>query len=170
MDKLLSINPGLAIWTVVSFLFFFFLLRRLAWAPVLQALERREKRISDAIETAEKARAESERTLEEEREALKRAREEGRAIIAGATADAAARSEEILSESKRAAEKLLERARAEIESAETRAVDRVRREAVDVALGAAAKLLGREMDEADHRRLIEEFVAEATESSRGKKP
>ncbi|MBM3320097.1 MAG: F0F1 ATP synthase subunit B [Candidatus Eisenbacteria bacterium] len=169
MDKLLSISPGLAIWTVVSFLAFFFLLRKIAWGPVLQALERREKRIFDAIEAAERAKEETARVLEQQAEALTRAREEARRIVAEAAAEAGARGEEILAGSQREAERLLERARVEIRSEEAQAVDRVRREAVDLALEAAAKLIGRAMSEADHRRHVEEFVAEATRSADGKR-
>jgi F-type H+-transporting ATPase subunit b len=169
MDKLLSISPGLAIWTIVSFLAFFLLLRKIAWGPVLQALERREKRIFDAIEAAERAKEESARALEEQVEALKRAREEARKIVAEAASEAGARGKEILADSRCEAEKLVERARLEIRSEETQAIDRVRREAVDLALDAAAKLIGRAMSEADHRRLVEEFVAEATRSADGKR-
>ncbi|RPJ43441.1 MAG: ATP synthase F0 subunit B [Candidatus Latescibacterota bacterium] len=169
MDKLLSVNPGLAIWTIVSFLAFFFLLRRVAWGPVLQALERREKRIQDAVESAEAAQGEASRLLAEQKEALKGARDEARAVIAEAASDAERRGGEILAESRKEAERLLERARAEIRSEETQAVERIRREAVDLALGAAAKLIERSMTDADHRRLVEAFVAESTKAAGGKK-
>jgi F-type H+-transporting ATPase subunit b len=170
MDKLLSVNPGLAIWTIVSFLAFFLILRRVAWGPILQALDRREKRIREAIESADKARADAERVLAEQQESLKEAREEARAILAEATADAERRGAELFAESRKEAERLLDRARAEIRSEETQAVERVRREAVDIALDAASKLIERSMTDADHRRLVEGFVAESTKATGKEKP
>jgi F-type H+-transporting ATPase subunit b len=165
MDKLLSINPGLVIWTVVSFLLFLALLRKFAWGPILQALERREKRIDDAIRTAESSRDEAEKVLAEQRADLEKAREEARGVIAEATSDARTRSEEILADSRKEAEGLLERARTEIRREEGQAIDRVRREAVDIAIEAAERLLGRAVGDADHRKMVEEFIAEATEAA-----
>lgn len=165
MDNLLSINPGLAIWTVVSFLAFFLVLRKFAWGPILQALDRREKRIHDAIESAEKSREESARVLEDQKRELVKARDEAKRIIDEATSDASRRGEEIAAESRKEAESLLERARREIRSEEAHAVDRVRREAVDIALEAATRLLERSLNEADHRRLVEGFIADATKAA-----
>ncbi|MFH1277098.1 MAG: F0F1 ATP synthase subunit B [Candidatus Eisenbacteria bacterium] len=165
MDNLLSINPGLAVWTVVSFLLFFLLLRKFAWGPILQALDRREKRIHDAIESAERSRKEAEKILEVQRAELAKARGEAKAIVDEATSDAGHRSEEILAETRKESERLLERARREIHHEETQAIDHIRRDAVDIALEAATRLLGRSMTEADHRRMVEQFIADATKAA-----
>jgi len=165
MDKLLSVSPGLAIWTVVSFLFFVFLLRKFAWGPILEALDRREKRIHGAIEAAEKSRAEAGKILEEERAALDAARAEAKGIVAEATADAGRRTEVILAEARKEAGKLIERARLEIRREEAQAIEHVRTEAVEIALEAATRLIGRSMAGDDHRRMISEFIAEATKAA-----
>jgi len=159
MDNLLSISPGLAIWTVVSFLLFVILLRRFAWGPILKALERREERIAGAIESAEKSRDESARLLEEQKEALRAAREEAREMTARANAEAEKRNAEIAARARAEAEEMIDRARAEIRREEGLAVERVRREAVDIALEAAGRLMERNMDGEDHRRMVEEFIA-----------
>jgi len=161
MENLLSISPGLAIWTIVSFLLFLLILRRFAWKPILRALERREVRIQDAIETAERSRGESEKILAEQKEVLKGAREQARTTVADASAEAEKQGEEIVQRARKEAEALLERARSEIRQEEAQAIGNVRREAVEIALQAAARLLRRKMDDADHRRLVEEFIAES---------
>jgi len=160
MDKLLALDPGLAIWTVISFLFFLLLLWKLAWGPILQALDRREKRIDDAIASAEKAREDGEQILARQKEELAKARDEARAIVNEATSDAGKRGEEIVLQARQESEKLLERARREIKSEEVQAVSRVRQEAVDIALDAAGRLLGRTISGDDHRRMVENFIAE----------
>lgn len=165
MDNLLSINPGLAIWTVVSFLLFFLLLRKFAWGPILRALDLREKRIHDAIESAERSREETEKVLEAQKAELVKARSEARGIVDEASTDADRRGEEILAEARKESEGLLERARREIRHEESQAVDRIRREAVDIALEAATRLLGRSLTEADHRKMVERFIAEATKAA-----
>lgn len=165
MDSLLSINPGLAIWTIVSFLLFVLLLRLFAWGPILQALEKREKRIVDTIESAEKARAESEELLLRQQEALKEAREEARAVIDRATTEAVKSGEEVARRARKEAEDLLERARTEIRNEEQRAVENVRREAVEVALEAATRLMRRSMKDDDHRKMVEEFIRETAEKA-----
>ncbi|MBN1827178.1 MAG: F0F1 ATP synthase subunit B [Candidatus Eisenbacteria bacterium] len=159
MDNLLNISPGLAIWTIVSFLLFVILLRWFAWGPILRALERREERIAGAIESAERSRDESARLLEEQKKALDAAREEVRAMNARAKAEAEKRSEEIAERARAEAEEMIERARSEIGREEGLAIERVRREAVDIALEAATRLMERAMDDDDHRRMVEEFIA-----------
>ena len=166
MDTLLRVDPGLAIYTVVSFLLFVLLLRRFAWKPILNALERREKRIGKAIESAEAAKEDAEKALAEQREELKKARDEARGLIAKATADAERRGDEVVLRARQEAESLLERARAEIKNEEKEAVKRVRQEAVDIALEAASKLLERTLGDEDHRRLVREFIRE-TETKAG---
>lgn len=165
MDNLLSINPGLAIWTVVSFLVFLFLLRKIAWGPILQALEKREKGIEEAIRSAEHSREEGGKILAEQKQELQKARDEARGIVTEATADAGRRGDELIALAKKEAEGLLERARTEIRFEETQAVDKVRHEAVDIALDAAKRLLGRTLTGEDHRRMVEEFIAESTKAA-----
>ncbi len=168
MDSLLSIEPGLAIYTVVSFLLFLLLLRRFAWTPILKALERRERRITEAIESAEKAKEDAERIVSEHKEALAEARQEARGLISKAAAEADRKGEEMVLRARKEAEALIERARAEIKSEEADAIKRVRREAVDIALEAASKLLERSLGDEDHRRLVERFIRETEEQAGGR--
>ncbi len=159
MGSILSIEPGLMIWTIVSFLIFMLILRKAAWGPIVTALDQRERGIRESIEEAARNREESEKILAEQKEALKQGREEAREVIAEAKNIAAGEGEKILDSARIEGEKLIERAKAEIKAEEQQAIEHVRREAVDIALEAASRLLQKSLDAPDHRRMVEDFIS-----------
>ena len=158
MDSLLNIEPGLMVWTIVSFAIFVFLLRKFAWGPIMSALDQRERNIRESIDSAERNREESEKLLAQQMEALRQGREEARELIAQATSTAGREGEKVVERARKEGNGLIERARAEIRAEERAAVERLRRDAVDIALEAASKLLERSMESADHRRMVKEFI------------
>ncbi len=167
MDGLLSINPGLMVWTIVSFVIFFSLLTKFAWGPIMKALETREQNIRESIESAERAKEEGEKVLAEHRAALQSAREETRQMIADAKAIGEEERAKIVEKAQTEGAALLERAKAELRGEEAAAIKRVREEAVDLALGAASRLLERSLNESDHRIMVEDFIKQV---GAGKKP
>lgn len=167
MDGLLSINPGLMVWTIVSFVIFFSLLTKFAWGPIMTALETREKNIRESIESAERAKKEGEKVLAEHRAALQGAREETRKMIADAKAIGEEERAKIVEKAQTEGAALLKRAKAELRGEEAAAIQRVREEAVDLALAAASRLLERSLNESDHRNMVEDFIKQV---SAGKKP
>lgn len=166
MDGLLSINPGLTVWTIVSFVIFFALLSKFAWGPIMSSLEKREANIRESIEQAERAKEEAEKILAEHKAALQGAREETRQMIADAKAIGEEERAKIVAKAQSEGASLLERAKNEIRGEEAAAIQRVREEAVDLALGAAGKLLERSLNEGDHRNMVEDFIKQV---SAGKK-
>lgn len=158
MDNLLTINPGLTIWTIVSFLIFVFILRKAAWGPMMKALDERERGIRESIEEAERNRDETEKILAEQKEVLRQGREEAREMIVEAKSAASKEGEKALERARREGDDLLERAKAEIRSEEQAAIENVRREAVDIALQAASRLIRKSLETPDHRRMVEEFI------------
>lgn len=158
--ELLTPDVGLIFWTTVTFLLLVFLLGKFAWKPILKALEEREQRIRQAIEEAERLRADAQQHLEEQKRRLAAAHETTLRLIEEGKEKAEQVGAELLEKAQREAEAQLARARREIELARTQAVDRIRREAADLALHAAARVLERAVDESENRRLAEEYVAE----------
>jgi F-type H+-transporting ATPase subunit b len=75
---LLDVNPGLMIWTVITFILLLLILKKVAWKPILTALDKREKDIKDSLEKAEIAKAEAQKILEENQANLSRAEEESK--------------------------------------------------------------------------------------------
>ncbi|NOZ55232.1 MAG: F0F1 ATP synthase subunit B [Calditrichaeota bacterium] len=157
---LLNVNTGLIFWTVVTFLLLLLTLKKLAWSPILGALQEREKRIQEDLERAEKAREESERLLEEQRQMLQKARQEAQEIIERGRKAAEAARQELLAKSKEEAEQLLEKARREIELSRDKALEEIRNLAVELSLAAAQKVIRKELDPDEHRRLVEEALQE----------
>jgi F-type H+-transporting ATPase subunit b len=159
-NPLIQVTPGLMIWTIVCFLVTLFVLKRFAFGPIQKTIDERRERIRQSLDEADNAREEARKLLEEHRR-----------LISGAQTDA----EEILSEARRVAEanerrmreeleadrqRRLEETRKQIDAETRRALEAIRAEVVDLSLLAATKVTRKSLDDADHRRLIEEAVGE----------
>lgn len=157
---LLKINPGLIFYTVVTFLLLLFILKKLAWKPILGALEERERRIQESLESAEKARRESEALLEQQRQVLEEARKEAQQILEQSRKAAEATRQEILTSARQEAQQMIEKAKREIALSRDKAMDELRKLAVDLSIAAAAKVIRRSLDREEHRKLVEEAIQE----------
>ncbi len=157
---LLKINPGLIFYTVVTFLLLVYILKKLAWKPILGALEEREKRIQESLESAEKARRESEELLQKQRDMLESARKEAQQILDQSRKAAEATRQEILANARAEAEQMLERAKREIALSRDKAIEEIRNLAVDLSIAAASKVIRKTLSREEHRRLVEEAIQE----------
>ena len=156
---MLDLNPGLAIWTAITFLILLVLLKKIAWKPLLNALHLREEKIRSSIERAEKAKEEAEHLLEENRKNLQRAEEQAQQIIKEGRAAAEKMKNEILEKTNASARRMLEQARDEIQRGKEVALAELRREVVDLAIKSASKILGEQLDERRHRKVVEDFLS-----------
>jgi len=155
---MLDINPGLMIWTIVSFLILLFILNKAAWKPILAALEAREKNIKDNIEAAKKAREEADRSIEEYQKKLAEAHTEAQATVSRARQDAELLGEELKAKYKTEAEAMLEKARKQIDLEKQSALNAIRNEVAGIAIAAAEKVISKSLDSEDHRRLVMESL------------
>src|SRR6266571_1327288 len=143
-----SINTGLIFWTLVVFGILLALLWKLGWPALLKAVEERERRIQQQLEEAERARAEAARLLEEHKR-----------LVAAARAVAEKERAALLAQAREQYEQLLDRARKEIEGEKEKAILELRREAVDLSIAAASKLIEANLDSEANRRLVTEYLA-----------
>ena len=155
----LVVNGGLMIWTLVVFVLLFLVLRRFAWPALLGAVEAREKRLEAQLAEAERNRAESARLLEEQRKLLAESRSQASAMLADARVAAEKERALALEKTRQEQEELLDRARREITAERDRAVVELRREAVDLSLAAASKLIGERLTGEADRKLVESYLA-----------
>ncbi len=155
----LSPEPGLIIWTLIVFGLLVALLAKFAWPQVLGAVEARERRLEQQIAETERNRAESARLLEEQKKLLADARAQAQAIMAEARVAAERERALAIEKTRQEQEELLERARREIQLERERAVAELRREAVDLSLAAATKLIGERLGTEADRRLVESYLA-----------
>jgi F-type H+-transporting ATPase subunit b len=160
LADLISVVPGLMVWTVIAFGITFFLLRRLAFGRIQAIIDARRDRIREALDEADKARHESrqlrELTLKEREEAkLDRERilDESRRQAQALFEQARTRADEDLRER-------LEKNQKEIEAENRRILEQIRRDVVELTLLAAEKVTGKTLDAKDQRRLIDETIEE----------
>jgi F-type H+-transporting ATPase subunit b len=154
-----ALTANVSFWTLIIFAILLVVLMKFAFPPILGYAAAREKRIQEAIDEAARQRAETEKLLEEQRALLASARTEAQAIISDAQKNAERVRREVLEKAKAEQEELLTRAKREIEDERVRAVDALRREAVDLAVAAASKLVEKRLDSQEDRRIVTEFLS-----------
>ncbi|PYP34892.1 MAG: ATP synthase F0 subunit B [Gemmatimonadetes bacterium] len=154
-----SINTGLIFWTLVVFGILLALLWRLGWPAILKAVEDRERRIQQQLEEAERARAESARLLEEHRSMIATAKAESQEMITKARGVAEKERQTLLAQAREQYEDLLARAKKEIDTQKQQAILELRREAVDLSIAAASKLVEANLDSDANRKLVMEYLA-----------
>lgn len=156
---LLTPNTGLMFWTLLMFVILWFVLRRFAFGPMTAAVEAREKALEEAIAAAKADRDEAARVLAEQKSGIEEARANAQRIIAEARGVGEKLRAEMVEETRGQQQEMLDRARREIESEKVRAVAELRREAVDLAIAGASKVIEKNLDEASNRRIVESFLA-----------
>jgi F-type H+-transporting ATPase subunit b len=157
--NLLSPSGGLMFWTLAIFIVLLFILSRFAFKPLVAAVEAREAALEEAITNAKRDREAAAQLLEEQRQQLEAARVEAQRFIADGRATAEKLKASMLEETKAQQNEMLERARRELENEKGRAIAALRREAIDLALAGAGKVISRNLDDAANRMLIEDFLA-----------
>ncbi len=156
--SLMSPNPGLIVWTLVIFAVLFWILKRYAFPPIIAAVEAREQALETAIEGAKRDRAEAARLLAEHQAAIEGARGEAQRFIAEGKAAGEKLRADMLEQTRTQQAELLERARREIEGEKVRAIADIRREAVELAIAGAGKVIEKNLDDASNRQLVEKFL------------
>jgi F-type H+-transporting ATPase subunit b len=158
MDKLVSPDPGLMFWTIVTFLALVWLLKRFAWGPLLTAIAEREARLKAEADAAQQARAESERIKDELAAHLAEAAARRQEVLDRAAKD----GEAVLAQFKAAAEEqarqLREKTAAELGREKERLVVELRREVAELSVTAAERLLRRSVDPAVEKAVLDEFL------------
>jgi F-type H+-transporting ATPase subunit b len=155
---MLKIEPGLLIWTIITFLVLLIVLRRVAWKPLLAALEQRENTIRNSLDEAQRARQEAEQLLVENRRILADANREATRIIGQGREEAERLRTSLAEQAQAEARRLLDEARREITRERQLAVQELKSTAAELALMAAGKLLNTAVTDAEHRRLVTEFL------------
>ena len=148
------------IWTLVLFGFTMWVLSKVAFPRIQEALDKRANAIRESIEAAERQRQEADQLLDEYRERLKEAREQAEDIVARARKAAEAATAEAVAEGKEKREELVAAARRDIETETRRSLERIRKEVADLTVLATEKVTRKALDSEDHKRLIEEALAE----------
>jgi F-type H+-transporting ATPase subunit b len=160
MNPLVQPDPGLFIWTIVTFLVLLALLAKFAWKPLLQALEQRQDAIRKSLDDAQRARHELEQIQQESPKILAAARTEADAILTSTRSDAERLREELKQKARTESANMVKSAEKQIEMETARALQQIRQEAVDLSVAIASKLIRRNLTKEDNARLIDETIGQ----------
>jgi len=166
--NLLSPNTGLMFWTLLIFVLLMFILARYAFKPLTAAVEAREHALEEAIRQAKDDRDKAALLLADQTKALDTARAEAQRLIAESRVTGEKLRNEMLEQTKQQQHDLLDRARAEIDNERKRAIADLRREAVELAVAGASKVIERNLDDQSNRKLVESFLATVPSTVRGR--
>jgi F-type H+-transporting ATPase subunit b len=155
----LVVNGGLVIWTLVVFGLLLFILKKWAWPPMVAAVEAREKALEAQLAEAERNRREAADLLAQHQKLLAEGRAQAHGLLAEARSAAEKERALAMEKTRQEQEELLERARRDIASERDRAVVELRREAVDLSLAAATKLIGERLNSENDRRIVQEYLS-----------
>ena len=157
-NPLVRLDPGLFIWTIVTFLVLLAVLAKFAWGPLLQALESRQALVRKSLDDAQQARQELERLNQQSAEIIRQSRVEAESIIARSRSDAERLREDVKHKAKTEADAIVKNAERQIQLETGRALQQIRREAVDLSVMIASKLIQRHLTKEDNERLIDDAL------------
>ena len=162
-NALLQFEPGLMIWTVVTFLFTFLALRLIAWKPILGALDEREGRIRESLEKAEQAKAQAEQAIAENKANMEASLRRSQELVAEARQEAERVRTQARDEARDEARKILDEGRRQLEVERRAAAAELRRDVAGLAIRVAEQLLRKNLGQADNRKLVDEFLEQLPE-------
>lgn len=158
--SLLSVNPGLIIWQLIIFVVLLFILKKIAWKPLLDALHSREKGIKDSIEQAEQIKKESEELREQNKKILAEANAQSMKIINDSKDIANKLRDDLMAKAQDDSRKMLEQAKIEIQQEKESAMSDLRNEVSDLAIKAAEKIISENLDETKQKKIVNDFISQ----------
>jgi F-type H+-transporting ATPase subunit b len=155
---IMDLNPGLSLWTAITFLVLIFVLWKFAFGPISKMLVERETTIRDAIDSARKEREEAERLLARQKDSLLQAQREAAEIAKRNHQEMEAFRTQLTAQAKKEADDLVTSARKSIQEEKKLAVAQLRAEVADLAVAAAARIVKSSLDEKTQRQLVDEYI------------
>ena len=155
-NPLVKLDPGLFIWTILTFLILFFVLAKFAWKPLLAALESRENTIKSSLEDAEKAKTELERLNADSEEIIAKARSEAQTIRVEAKSAAEKIKADVMVQAGEDAKKIRDEAEKQIQVEKDKAINEIRQEVVNLTMTVAEKVIKKNLSKEDNQSLIED--------------
>lgn len=160
-----SVNGGLTLWTIIVFVLLLLLLKKFAFPAIIKATEEREQTIARQLDDAAKANAEAQALLAEHKKLVADSRASAQQMLAEATASAEKERAAAVEKTRHEQDDIIARTRRELQAEREKAIADLRREAVDLSLAAAGKLIGQRMDSATDKQLVESFLRTVEKSS-----
>ena len=161
-NPLVQLDPGLFIWTILTFLLLLTVLAKFAWKPLLKMLKDREEMIRNSLDDAEKAQAELARLNAEGEEIINKARSEAQEILSQGKASASKMKEDTLNDAKEKAKSITDDAQKQIQVEKEKAIAEIKGEVVNLSLSVAEKLIKKNLSPEDNKALIDESLSKGS--------
>ena len=155
---MVQVHGGTLFWSVVAFLLLFIVLKKVAWGPIISALETREKEIKEALNSAASAKEDAEKATADYEKIKKEAHEEAQAILAEAKAVKEKIISDAVEEAKKKAKQEIDAALQSINTEKEKAVKEIKTAAVDLSIKAASKLIEKNLDSSDNKKLASDVI------------
>jgi len=155
---IMDLNPGLTLWTAITFLVLIFVLWKFAFGPISRMLVERETTIRDSIDSARKEREEAEKLLAQQKDALLKAQREAAELAKRNQQEMENFRTQLTAQAKKEADDLVTAARKSIQEEKKLAVSQLRAEVADLAVAAAARIVKSSLDEKTQRQLVDEYI------------
>ncbi|MDD6278329.1 MAG: F0F1 ATP synthase subunit B [Ruminococcus sp.] len=159
-QSILTVNVWNIIWSVVNILLLVILLKIFLFKPVNKMMEERTASIQNDIDSAKKAREEAEELKAQYAGTIQQAKDEAKQILAKAHEQAASEKQDIIRQSQDEADRIVETANKNIENERKRSMQQAQAQIADLAIAAATKIIGENMDDAKNRKLVDEFLSQ----------
>ncbi|HQR30837.1 MAG TPA: F0F1 ATP synthase subunit B [Anaeromyxobacteraceae bacterium] len=155
---IMDLNPGLTLWTAITFLALILVLWKFAFGPIAKMLAEREGTIRDAIDSARKEREEAEKLLAQQKDALVKAQRDAAELAKRNQQEMEAFRSQLTAQARKEADDMVSQARKSIEEERKLAVAQLRAEVADLAVAAAGRIVKSSLDEKAQRQLVDEYV------------
>jgi F-type H+-transporting ATPase subunit b len=158
MEKWLSFDPGLFMWTIVTFLIVLMILKWKAWGPLINALDKREEDIREALASAEKARQDAEKASSEYEDMMRKSQADAQQIVSEGKAAGERVKNDIQSAANDKANEIIEKAKAQIDVEREKAIQEIKSSVVDLSMEAAARVIEKNLESEDNRKLVNQAL------------
>ena len=155
---MVEVHGGPLLWSVITFLLLLLVLSKVAWGPIISALESREKEIRDALDSAAIAKEDAEKATSEYEKIKQEAHSEAQTILAEAKSIKEKMITDAVDEAKKKAEIETQNALQSINAEKEKAVNEIKSAAVELSIQAASKLIEKNLDDNDNRKLVNEAI------------
>ena len=160
LDSWIIPNPGIFLWTLVTFLIVLIILKAKAWAPLIAALDKRESDIRESLNAAEKARKDADNITKDYEKMVQKAKKESVEIISASREAGEKVKTEIITEAKSNAKKIMTDNLDQIEREKNKVIGEIRQQVVELSVMAAEKIIGKTLEKDDHNKMIQDTIKE----------
>ncbi len=157
-EGLLKVDPGLLLWTVITFAVLLLILWKTAWKPIVEALDARSERIRGDLSNADRARQEAEELLQKHKEMMDKAKEEATGIIEKSKIEAEKIRNDIIEKANSDARQIAESTKNEITIAKDNALAELKSEIVNISTDIASKIINKNLNPDDQKSIINETL------------